>query len=212
MKRTSRKDEILDTAITLFGKFGYKKTNLADIADAAGITPAALYRYADGKDELYRAAARRGLLRWQEEAFGTAENLIDPIERFLALALASFRYLARDDDFSAMLRHDPTIFPLFSGDNFETINDASKEMLKSILKDGVSQELFRPVELERITHLFFSIYKMFIVGSYIETDRYTNDDLFAELLDILVRGLLTETGRQGYERKSNIILRKKKEE
>jgi len=212
MKRASRKNEILDTAITIFGKFGYKKTSLADIADAASLTPAALYRYADGKDELYRAAARRGLLRWQEEAFGAAENLTDPIERFLALSLTSFRYLARDDDFSAMLRHDPALFPLFSGDRFETINDASKEMLKSILKDGVSQGLFRPLELERVTHLFFSIYKMFIVGSYIETDRFTDDELFAESLDILIRGLLTETGRQRYEKRLDIILYNKKEE
>jgi AcrR family transcriptional regulator len=212
MKRPSRKEEILDTAITLFGKFGYKKTSLADIADAAGLTPAALYRYADGKDELYRAAARRGLLRWQGEAFGAVIGLADPIERFMALALASFRYLARDDDFSAMLRSDPTIFPLFSGDNFETVNDASKEMLKSILKDGVSRGLFRPVELERATHLFFSIYKMFIVGSYIETDRFTDDELFAESVDILLRGLLTEAGRQRYEGISNSILHNIKEE
>ena len=212
MKRASRKDTILDTAITLFGKFGYKKTSLADIADVAGVTPAALYRYADGKDELYRAAARRGLLRWQEEAFGATENLTDPIERFLALALASYRYLARDDDFSGMLRHDPTLFPLFSGDRFETINDASKEMLKSILNEGLSQGLFRSLELERITHLFFSIYQMFIVGSYIETDRFSDDELFSESVDILLRGILTETGRQRYEEQSNIIPHEKEEE
>jgi len=211
MKRPARQDEILDTAITLFGKFGYKKTSLADIADAAGLTPAALYRYADGKDELYRAAARRGLLRWQEEAFGAAAGLSDPIEQFIALALTSFQYLARDDDFSAMLRHDPTIFPLFSGDNFETINDASKEMLKSILESGVDLGLFRPVELERATHLFFSIYKMFIVGSYIETDRFTDDELFAESLDILIRGLLTEAGRERYEKRFYTLFNIKEE-
>ncbi|MBN1881460.1 MAG: TetR/AcrR family transcriptional regulator [Deltaproteobacteria bacterium] len=212
MKRTARKNEILDTAITLFGKFGYKKTSLSDIADAAGVTPAALYRYADGKEDLYRAAAGRGLLRWQGAAFGAVETLTDPIERFTALALASFRYLARDDDFSAMLKSDPTIFPLFSGDRFETVNDASKEMIKSILADGVSQGLFRPLDLERITHLFFSIYKMFIVGSYIETDRFSDDELFSESLDVLVRGLLTETGRRRYETKSDSILYEEKEE
>lgn len=37
----------------LFGKFGLKKTNIAQLTDAAGISPATFYKFFESKEELY---------------------------------------------------------------------------------------------------------------------------------------------------------------
>lgn len=44
-----RRAEILDAAIDRFGRNGYENTKWADIADAVGIGPTALYHYFDSK-------------------------------------------------------------------------------------------------------------------------------------------------------------------
>src|SRR5262249_8765175 len=51
-----RRDQILDTARRVFGAKGFAAATLADIAGQLGVTPAALLRHVDSKDELFREA------------------------------------------------------------------------------------------------------------------------------------------------------------
>ena len=87
-----------------------------------------------------------------------------------------------------MLKNDPGIFPLFSGDHFEAINDASKAMIRRLIEEGQQTGVFRPVDIDRVSHLL-SVYKMLIVGSYIETGTQTSREAFDQFIDIAVRGL-----------------------
>jgi AcrR family transcriptional regulator len=202
MARTTEitREAILDAAIAQFSRYGFKKTRLSDIAAALDISAAALFRYFTDKRALYDAAASRGLLRWQEAAFSVAVNAADPISALVTLAHASFDYLSRDPEFALMLKNDPGIFPLFSGDHFEQVNDASKAMIRRLIEQGQEAGLFRAVDIERVSHLFFSVYKMFIVGSYIETNTQTSREAFDQFIDIAVRGLLTEKGAGVYRK------------
>ncbi len=193
-------EAILDAAIAQFSRYGFKKTRLSDIASSLDISAAALFRYFEDKRALYEAAASRGLTRWQEAAFSVAVQAADPISALVALARASFDYLSRDPEFALMLKNDPGIFPLFSGDHFEQVNDASKAMIRRLIEQGQEKGLFRAVDIERVSHLFFSIYKMFIVGSYIETNTQTSREAFDQFIDIAVRGLLTEKGAEAYRK------------
>ena len=51
-----RKQEILDTAMRLFGENGYEKTSIADIAKAIGIAQGLCYRYFPSKEVLFDSA------------------------------------------------------------------------------------------------------------------------------------------------------------
>ncbi len=52
---------ILDDAIRVFGRFGYKKTSVNDIAAAAGLSKPGLYLHFSGKEEIFRAAMEKYL-------------------------------------------------------------------------------------------------------------------------------------------------------
>lgn len=47
---------IVDAAITLFGRYGYRNTTVAAIADAVGVTDASVLHYFDTKREILEAA------------------------------------------------------------------------------------------------------------------------------------------------------------
>ena len=51
-----RKQEILDTALKLFGENGYEKTSIADIAKAIGVAQGLCYRYFPSKEALFDCA------------------------------------------------------------------------------------------------------------------------------------------------------------
>jgi AcrR family transcriptional regulator len=52
------KDSILETSAKLFGEKGYKGVSIRDIAQACGMTNAALYYHFKNKDDLYLAVLR----------------------------------------------------------------------------------------------------------------------------------------------------------
>jgi AcrR family transcriptional regulator len=50
---------ILDAALSLFRQYGYRRTSMEDIAQAANVAKGTLYIYFKSKDELFEALARR---------------------------------------------------------------------------------------------------------------------------------------------------------
>ncbi len=72
----ARREEILEAAYRCFSARGLRNTTMKDVADEAGLSAGALYRYFEGKEALFRelatrAAGRRGAaLAGLEEASG----------------------------------------------------------------------------------------------------------------------------------------------
>lgn len=59
MEYGMKKERILETAVELFGRKGYYKTRMADIASEARMSPKTIYRLFDGKKALFMAAGER---------------------------------------------------------------------------------------------------------------------------------------------------------
>src|SRR5271154_4281264 len=66
-----RKTQILDAAIGVFGRFGFKKTSVDDLAKAAKLSKQGLYLHFTSKEEIFTAAIRKylsdGLRRVEQE-------------------------------------------------------------------------------------------------------------------------------------------------
>jgi AcrR family transcriptional regulator len=54
--------EVLDAAVRVFARDGFKSARMSDVAREAGLSEAALYRYVDGKEGLFVLAIRHALL------------------------------------------------------------------------------------------------------------------------------------------------------
>lgn len=58
---------ILDAALPVFIRYGFRKTSMADIAQAAGISRASLYLAFNNKEQLFRAGSARAHSKTMEE-------------------------------------------------------------------------------------------------------------------------------------------------
>src|SRR6201982_60680 len=56
-----KKELILNAAIPVFGKSGFKKTSIEDLADAADISKQGLYLHFSSKEEIFKAAMQKYL-------------------------------------------------------------------------------------------------------------------------------------------------------
>jgi AcrR family transcriptional regulator len=92
--REEIKDTLLDTAETLFQRYGYKKTTVEDIAHEAGVSRATVYLHLKCKEEIALAWLDRHnrRLRSEMEAIsGLPEPPICRLKRML-LARVLFRF------------------------------------------------------------------------------------------------------------------------
>lgn len=95
------KERILDAALALFAQSGYSGTSMRDIAEALGITKAALYKHYTGKQEIldcivermnrmdYERAEEYEMPETQPDGFAEAYRKT-PIEKIRAYSLAQF--------------------------------------------------------------------------------------------------------------------------
>ncbi|GAB3566472.1 TetR/AcrR family transcriptional regulator [Spelaeicoccus albus] len=90
-KGNSTPAEIMDVAMTLFVERGYDKTSLREIAEACGLTKAALYYYFRTKDMIVRAALDAytesivDLLDWLDATDPGPKRDVEFVDRLLAI-------------------------------------------------------------------------------------------------------------------------------
>jgi AcrR family transcriptional regulator len=107
---------VLDAAMDLFGRQGYRATTIAQIEQAAGLAPGAggLYRHFPSKRALLEAGLRRQFDAGQELA-----ALLDPaslpegdsVAALVAVARAGLRRLEQERDLNRVLVRDLADFP-----------------------------------------------------------------------------------------------------
>lgn len=192
-----RLQEILNVSLKCFARYGYKKTTMDEIAAELGLTKGALYNYARNKEDLYQKAVANALGKWQTRVREAVEGATNPRDKFIALSYKAFKYLADDDEMRNILISDPNIFPMFPKDDpFREINENSRNLLRAVLEEGVATGIFRPIDLESATWLLFSIYKMFIIDTYVVSDQEATEKLFDDTVDLVLHGLLYKSGHQ----------------
>ena len=132
---------ILRAARECFSRAGYAQTSLADIARAAGVTPRAIYHYAESKPALFALAA--------EQAY---ERFVDEIAtRVLAHDDASGRLHAYVDVFRVLYQDDPSVVAFVSRAPLEAVRTpeladalpaeiaAGVPLNEQIVRDGVER-------------------------------------------------------------------------
>ena len=84
----AKSDHILDAALPVFVRHGFRKTSMADIARAANISRASLYLSFGSKEELFRAGSTRAhanTMREVEAALAGSGDVFNRLEGAIAV-------------------------------------------------------------------------------------------------------------------------------
>lgn len=153
MKGDARREQILDTAVDLFSKHGFKGTTTKQIAQAAGVSEAMVFRHFASKDELYQAILDRKTCpdgqtpyTWQVK-----EELADAIERkddnsvFYYFALEVPEKQAKDVNFLRLMLYsaleDHGLAERFYRDFVEKTYAFFSDYIVERQRDGVFREM-----------------------------------------------------------------------
>jgi AcrR family transcriptional regulator len=92
----ARRAEILDAAISRFGRNGYENTKWAEIADDVGIGPTALYHYFDSKQHCLYVILDQALTELNKRFDSITSTHSDPREALRAVCADCFELSERE--------------------------------------------------------------------------------------------------------------------
>ena len=99
-RESTRQAHVLETALTVFLRHGYKKTSMEDIANAAGISRQGIYLHFKDKDAIFSASIQKAL----DAGLQAAKRVLDDDH----LALEEKLLKALDEWFGRYVElHDP---------------------------------------------------------------------------------------------------------
>jgi len=190
MVRARKLNAILSSALRLFAHYGYKKTTLEDVAKEMGMTKSNLYFYVSSKRDLYEQTVSMAFLEWQSTVFDAVNQVEDVAEKFVTMSMQSIEYLQSHDELRSIFMKDPGIFSLFpSEDRFYEINLGAIRLIEDILSMGIRNGRFHEVDVQHTAELFFSIYVMFLIRTYVKSEGVSAIRMYEEGLKIILRGL-----------------------
>ena len=106
-----RRQEIIDTALQLFGEKGYEKTSITDIAKAIGVAQGLCYRYFPSKEALFDSAIEQ-----------YADVLVAQMGSFKKDENQTLRQIIEEMS-STMEERDTKYYPVFHGAENQKFHD-----------------------------------------------------------------------------------------
>ncbi|MEA4896290.1 MAG: TetR/AcrR family transcriptional regulator [Oscillospiraceae bacterium] len=184
------KELIMSAAISMFAKYGYKKTTIDDIANELKMSKGNMYRYFINKEDLYHQAVTSVLDGWRNHVQQKVGLVEDPLEKFRVMAEVAIHYPEKNKDFCNIVLQDPEIFSISpKQDNYRPSNEPAEQMLKSILKQAVDRGVFRELNIDYTAELLFSVYMMYLIRIYGSGEGERGIELYMYSADLILNGL-----------------------
>jgi len=189
---------ILEAARDQFLRLGFSPVTTDDIASAAGVGKATLYRYFPGKERLFREIILGQLVKIEVGI----ESLISARDRdfvdklaavlsFMGLELSKLGGLITLD----MQRNAPAVWKEF--ETFRRQRIFAK--LKQILEEGRASGVFRnDIHQDFLIFLYATIIQEVMTPATLVPFSLSFAEAFQVIITILLEGALTEKARSGY--------------
>ncbi|MEU6710217.1 helix-turn-helix domain-containing protein [Nonomuraea sp. NPDC046802] len=89
-----KKEQILDAALQVFGRYGYRRTSMELIAQAAGVTRPALYQHYANKQDIFHAMAGRAIDQVIDRAEAIGRTDADVTDRVFGALDVKLEFIA----------------------------------------------------------------------------------------------------------------------
>lgn len=190
-----KKKHILEAAKQIFGKFGFTKTTLDDVALAVGMKKASLYYYYNSKEDLFRDVIKTEtdiLLNQLELNTSNKTNVADKLITFVTTRLDYLQQLINLHNLATavILEVKPICEVLY-----REFSDKQIEILEQVLKDGIKKNEIRNIDSNRTAKLFILSIEAITMrelfknkhSNQIDYQSIKNDSLF--LTELFINGL-----------------------
>ena len=204
MAGEERRLQILAVAVSLFSQKGFRGTTTKEIAQAAGVSEAMVFRHFATKQELYSAILDHKAC--SSGRFDPAEMAADPIKRkddravFESLALGALNHHDHDPDFQRLLLHSALEKHELAQMFFDTIVKHVYECLGSYIRERQRDGAFIEIDPAIVVRCFIGMVMHHSLNNNLwDPNRrllnISNESAAHHFTNILLKGITSETAK-----------------
>lgn len=195
-RKDARPSELTAAALALFVERGFAATRLEDIGARAGVSKGTLYLYFDGKEALFKAAVREGIVAVLAEG----EQILDAHEGSSADLL---RILMRGwwerigatplGGVPKLMIAECRNFPEIARFYFDEVITRGRTLIARALERGIAAGEFRAGPIPALVQIVFAPLLMRAVWQhsleYCESTALNDDRYVETVIDVVLEGL-----------------------
>lgn len=161
-----RRREILLAAIDLFARKGFQRTEVQEIADAAGVAKGTVYRYFESKEALFLAAADLSMRELAESIDRVVDEIKDPVQRLRKAALTVAGYFERYPERIELLAQERAEFRGSIPPTHLIYREQRRPRFEATLREAIAQGALRPVNVRALADaLSYLLFGVILCGS-----------------------------------------------
>ncbi len=157
----ARKAQLLDAAKQRFSRFGFKKTTVDEIAEAAGMSKRTVYEVFNSKEEILAELVMREALAFRKELMGELKLLSDPVEKLRLFCDRCSQYFDRNPFLGQVLFDRAGLYAPFLGDEIVEIEGGMRDIISNLLREGMRKGDYRDLALAETTECVFVLFRGF---------------------------------------------------
>ena len=198
MAGDERREQLCQVAMRLFSEKGFSGTTTKEIATAAGVSEAIIFRHFANKDELYsaildhKACSRRFQNPFEELADKIAAK--DDFEVFYTMALNAIEHHADDADFLRLMLHSALEEHDLARMFFESFISEVYDFLGAYIVERQQDGAFREVNPRVVVRAFLGMFVHHSLNNILwdkeqKLLKISNEQAAHEFATILLQGI-----------------------
>ncbi|MBA2340765.1 MAG: TetR/AcrR family transcriptional regulator [Pyrinomonadaceae bacterium] len=212
MAGEDRRNQIVHVAMRLFSERGFRGTTTKEIARAAGVSEAIIFRHFATKEELYAAIldtkSCAGNMSQLSEMFAEAVKRGDDRAVFESVALTMLQHHEEDEDFLRLLLYSALegheLFQMFWQRNVRELADFLRSYVRERQKAGALREMEPRLVGRAFTGM---ILHQSLINNLFDKSRtlldITNERAAREFTKILLYGTVSSSAPEAEVKKRN---------
>ena len=198
MAGDERREQICQIAMRLFSESGFRGTTTKEIANAAGVSEATVFKHFANKDELYTAILdHKACSRGFPNPFELLADKIaakDDFGVFYTMALNALEHHQEDCDFLRLMLHSALEEHDLARVFFESFVTNVYEFLGAYIRQRQADGAFRDIEPKIAIRAFIGMFVHHSLNNILwdkeqKLLKISNEDAAREFAEILLRGI-----------------------
>ncbi len=199
-KSRARQQRILDAALRVFSRKGYRDTSVDEIARASGTSKGGVYFHFSGKDVIYRHVLDRTVARLRGKIDAAMAEQVHPVAKADAALLAVLRTFEKHSSLARFFM----VEALGAGREFQLRMAETRaefaDIIRQHLDDAVEQGVIEPIDTQIAAQAWFGALYEVITGWVLMKKPERLEDAYASLRPLLMRSVgaseFAESGSQ----------------
>ena len=184
------RNQIVDCAKTVFGKFGYRKTTMDEIGLAARKGKTALYYYFKNKEDVFRAVVEKEAEELSTSIYNAIASKSDPIDKLKTYFIVRTATLLKVSNFYDAMKNELLDHLQFINKTRSEYDKIELNIVIQILQEGIEKKSFEIEDIKTTAVTLVTLLKslelpFFVNNKEIHLDNYVNN-----LLEIIFNGIL----------------------